>query len=57
MSTLDAANSLGEMEQTLNKAFKTFADLLDDIERMSNELQRKDSLLTTLRSRFPALTS
>lgn len=57
MSTLDVADSPGEMEQTLNKAFKKIADLLVDIERMSNELQKKDSLLTTLRSRFPALTS
>ena len=31
--------------------------LLVDIERVSNELQKKDSLLITLRSRFPALTS
>ena len=29
----------------------------EDIEWMSKELQRKDSLLTTLRSHFPALTS
>ena len=43
--------------QTLNKAFKKIADLLEDIERMSNELQKKYSLLITLRSRFPALTS
>ena len=57
MSTLDFADSPGEMEQTLNKAFKEIADLLVDIERMLNELQKKDSLLITLRSRFPALTS
>ena len=57
MSTLGIADSPGEMEQMLNKAFKKIADLLVNIERMSNELQKKDSLLITLRSSFPALTS
>ena len=57
MSTLDVDDSPGEMEQMLNKAFRKIADLLVDIERMSNELQKKDSLLITLRSRFPVLTS
>ncbi|KAL7400550.1 hypothetical protein ABVT39_013845 [Epinephelus coioides] len=57
MATLDAADSPGKMEQMLNKAYKKIANLLEDIERMSNELQRKDSLLITLRSRFPTLTN
>ena len=57
MSTLDVADSPVEMEQMLNKAFKKITHLLEDIERMSNELQKKDSLLITLRSHFPALTS
>ncbi|KAL7378364.1 hypothetical protein ABVT39_012474, partial [Epinephelus coioides] len=57
MATLDAADSPGKLEQMLNKAYKKIANLLEDIERMSNELQRKDSLLITLRSRFPTLTN
>ena len=42
MSTLDVADSPGEMEQTLNKAFKKVAHLLEDIERMTTELQKKE---------------
>ena len=40
MSTLDVADSPGEMEQTLNNAFKKIADLLVDIELKSNELKK-----------------
>lgn len=43
MTTQDAAHSAGEMEQTLNVAFKKITDLLEDIGWMLNELQRKDS--------------
>ncbi|KAL7397277.1 hypothetical protein ABVT39_019673 [Epinephelus coioides] len=57
MATLDAADSPGKLEQMLNKAYKKIANLLEDTEQMSNELQRKDSLLITLRSRFPTLTN
>lgn len=46
-----------EVEHQLRRAQKKIADLLEDIGRLSDELQRKDSLLTTLKSRLPALTS
>ncbi|KAM3584901.1 uncharacterized protein V6R79_011445 [Siganus canaliculatus] len=57
MATLDAADSPGELAHMLNKAYKKIANLLEDIDRMSSELQRKDSVLITLRSRFPTLTN
>nr|XP_057920910.1 uncharacterized protein LOC131119987 [Doryrhamphus excisus] len=57
MPTLDAADSPGKLEQMLNKAYEKIAHLLEDIERMSNELQRKDSVLISLKTRFPTLTN
>ncbi|KAM3619037.1 uncharacterized protein V6R79_001996 [Siganus canaliculatus] len=57
MATLDAADSPGELAHMLNKAYKKIANLLEDVDRMSSELQRKDSVLITLRSRFPTLTN
>ncbi|KAM3599332.1 uncharacterized protein V6R79_003943 [Siganus canaliculatus] len=50
MATLDAADSPGELAHMLNKAYKKIANLLEDIDRMSSELQRKDSVLITLSS-------
>ncbi|KAM3623152.1 uncharacterized protein V6R79_007711 [Siganus canaliculatus] len=57
MATLDAADSPGELAHMLNKAYKKIANILEDIDRMSSVLQRKDSVLITLRSRFPTLTN
>ncbi|XP_074533220.1 uncharacterized protein LOC141796151 [Halichoeres trimaculatus] len=51
------ANLPAEVGHQLKRAHKKIADLLEDIGRLSDELQRKDSLLTTLKSRLPALTS
>ncbi|CAJ1053441.1 unnamed protein product [Xyrichtys novacula] len=46
-----------EVGQQFKRAQKKIADLLEDIGRLSDELQRKDSLLATFKSRLPALSS
>lgn len=54
---LKAHGGTAEVGHQLKRAQKKIADLLEDIGRLSDELQRKDSLLTTLKSRLPALSS
>ncbi|CAL8333411.1 unnamed protein product [Merluccius merluccius] len=46
-----------EVGKQLQKAQKKIADLLEDIGQLSDELQKKDSLLATFKSRLPTLSS
>lgn len=43
--------------EQLERAHKKIANLLEDIGRLSEELQKKDSLLATLKFRLPKLSS
>ena len=44
-------------EELLRKANKKISDLREDIQRLSDELQKKDSLLSSYASRLPLLSS
>ncbi|CAJ1061465.1 putative allantoinase-like [Xyrichtys novacula] len=46
-----------EVGKQLKRVQKKIADLLEDIGRLSDELQRKDSLLATFKSLLPTLSS
>ncbi|CAJ1074280.1 unnamed protein product [Xyrichtys novacula] len=55
-TTIDASLP-AEVGQQLKRAQRKIADLLEDIGRLSDRLQRKDSLLATFKSRLPVLSS
>ncbi|KAK0141214.1 hypothetical protein N1851_021807 [Merluccius polli] len=55
-TTMDSSLS-AEVGKQLQKAQKKIADLLEDIGQLSDELQKKDSLLATFKSRLPTLSS
>lgn len=60
MATMDATSTNTalpeEVGTQLSRAQKKIDDLLEDIGRLSDELRRKDSMLTTPKSRLPVLS-
>ncbi|CAJ1048458.1 uncharacterized protein LOC117269286 [Xyrichtys novacula] len=56
-ATTTDASLPAEVGQQLKRAQEKIADLLEDIVRLSDKLQRKDSFRATFKSRLPALSS
>ncbi|KAL7395186.1 hypothetical protein ABVT39_011600 [Epinephelus coioides] len=57
LSTDTMPESCNEEKKLLEEANKKIADLQEDIRRLSDELQKKESLLSSFMTRLPKLSS